>query len=97
MFINERAKAIASDALPAYRLLPLSSDNQPSFPEELPMADSVKDKIKDAGEAVKNAGNKAGEAAGKAAEWTKEKAREAGDKIEEAGDAAKKKIDNATS
>jgi ribosome recycling factor len=68
--------------------------------KELPMAENIEQKLKDAGykvgEKAEEAGQKVGHEAGKAAEWAKDKAHQAGDKIEQAGDAAKKKIDDAT-
>jgi hypothetical protein len=63
------------------------------------MAETIEQKIKDAGHEVadqaEEAGRKVGQEAGKAADWMKDKTQHAGGKIEQAGDAAKRKIHDA--
>jgi hypothetical protein len=60
------------------------------------MADTVKDKVEEAGhkiaEKATEIGHKVGEKAEKAADWAKEKAHEIGNRAEEAGQKAKHKM-----
>ena len=78
----------------------MSRHRDSPFNQEMTMAESFKDKAKDAGhkiaEKATEVGHEVSEKAGQAKDWAKKEANQVGHKAEEAAEAAKKKIHEAT-